>query len=342
MPFPALLIGAAAIAGAVGIGKTIKAVSDNSDASDMNKRAKRIVSKASSDAGSARKDSNDSLEQLGQTKIKVISETVKPFISLFSLIKNVDFSECKGIKDANFILDKKDISDLKKLSEFATNLATGSVTGSIAGAATAFGAYSAVGLFGTAGTGAAISGLSGAAATNATLAWLGGGTLASGGLGIAGGTAVLGGLVAAPALLVLGCVLGSKASENLDNARSNLAEAKSYREEMENLCTICTEISQTALFFKNTIEQFNQVIGGGNKYLKNVIDNHGTNWCDYNIEDKKVIATIAKNIQAISVLLNTPILNRDGSPSKEAQKSVIISKINQKCGSIMLAEHKDS
>ena len=47
----------------------------------------------------------------------------------------------------------------------------------------------------TAGTGTAISSLSGAAATNATLAWLGGGTLASGGGGMAAGAFVLGGVV---------------------------------------------------------------------------------------------------------------------------------------------------
>ena len=45
---------------------------------------------------------------------------------------------------------------------------------------------------GTASTGTAISSLSGVAARNATLAWLGGGTLAAGGLGIAGGAIVLG------------------------------------------------------------------------------------------------------------------------------------------------------
>ena len=45
---------------------------------------------------------------------------------------------------------------------------------------------------GTASTGAAISTLSGAAATKATLAWLGGGTLAVGGLGVAGGVVALG------------------------------------------------------------------------------------------------------------------------------------------------------
>lgn len=46
--------------------------------------------------------------------------------------------------------------------------------------------------FGVASTGTAISALSGAAATNAALAWLGGGTLALGGGGMAAGEAILG------------------------------------------------------------------------------------------------------------------------------------------------------
>lgn len=47
-------------------------------------------------------------------------------------------------------------------------------------------------VIGTASTGTAVSALSGIAATNAALAWLGGGTLAAGGAGIAGGSVILG------------------------------------------------------------------------------------------------------------------------------------------------------
>jgi hypothetical protein len=58
--------------------------------------------------------------------------------------------------------------------------------------------------FGVAGTGAAISTLSGAAARNATLAWLGGGSLASGGGGMALGSMVLGGLNIGLTVLAVG------------------------------------------------------------------------------------------------------------------------------------------
>lgn len=68
------------------------------------------------------------------------------------------------------------------------------------GAAEAAGTFTLVGALGTASTGVAISSLSGAAATTSTLAALGGGSLASGGLGMLGGICALGGIFAAGAI----------------------------------------------------------------------------------------------------------------------------------------------
>ncbi|MGB9578301.1 MAG: hypothetical protein ACPL3S_03425, partial [Halothiobacillaceae bacterium] len=72
----------------------------------------------------------------------------------------------------------------------------------------------------------AIGSLSGAAATKATLAWLGGGALSAGGLGVAGGTYVLGGLVAGPALAIAGFAMASKAEEAVTKAEEYAAEVK--------------------------------------------------------------------------------------------------------------------
>ncbi len=68
------------------------------------------------------------------------------------------------------------------------------------GGIAAMGAFTAVGIFGTASTGTAIGSLTGIYASNATLAWFGGGALAAGGGGMAAGTLVLGSIVAAPIL----------------------------------------------------------------------------------------------------------------------------------------------
>lgn len=98
------------------------------------------------------------------------------------------------------------------------SVAGGAVKGLSAGFALGGMSASGVMAFGTASTGTAISGLSGAAATNATLAWLGGGSLASGGLGMAGGAAVVGGIVAAPAMLLAGLAYANRAEKRLTQA----------------------------------------------------------------------------------------------------------------------------
>lgn len=61
-----------------------------------------------------------------------------------------------------------------------------------AGATAVVGTYATVGALGTASTGTALSTLHGAVATKATMAAIGGGSLATGGLGIVGGVCVLG------------------------------------------------------------------------------------------------------------------------------------------------------
>ena len=89
----------------------------------------------------------------------------------------------------------------------------------ITGVAAGQGALGFATSVGVASTGTAISGLSGAAAWNATLAWLGGGSLAAGGGGMALGTLVLGGVTVGPALMVGGFVLAGKGEEALTKAR---------------------------------------------------------------------------------------------------------------------------
>lgn len=88
------------------------------------------------------------------------------------------------------------------LGDIAARLGFSYAGSSAMGAGVSAGAYAAASAFGTASTGAAISGLAGAAARNATLAWLGGGSLASGGGGIAAGVASLAGIALAPLAII--------------------------------------------------------------------------------------------------------------------------------------------
>ena len=83
-------------------------------------------------------------------------------------------------------------------------------------------AWTLVGAFGTASTGAAIGGLSGAAATGATAAWFGGGSLATGGLGVAAAPFVLSGIgiVAGGGVLLTAVALAARKRNASKEARN--------------------------------------------------------------------------------------------------------------------------
>jgi len=72
----------------------------------------------------------------------------------------------------------------------------------------------------TSSTGTAIAGLSGAALESATLAWLGGGSLAAGGGGIAAGTFVLAGVAIAPGVFIAGLTLKMQGDKALTEVAS--------------------------------------------------------------------------------------------------------------------------
>lgn len=92
------------------------------------------------------------------------------------------------------------------------------------GAAAYAGIPAAVGALGTASTGTAIGTLSGAARASATLAWLGGGSLASGGGGIALGVTALNVVTAEPTLLIGGLVLNGEGEKALTRAAACAAD----------------------------------------------------------------------------------------------------------------------
>ncbi len=123
-------------------------------------------------------------------------------------------------------------------SETANRQAIAGAVGAGAGAAATVGAMSAIAAWGTASTGTAISSLGGAAATNASLAWLGGGSLASGGGGVALGSAVLSGSVLAVAVVAVIAVdkCFELVDENAERYRLEcLAKAYSKDEEMDKI-----------------------------------------------------------------------------------------------------------
>lgn len=323
MAIPLLVWMGIAAASAIGGGTTIKAAVDTKDAKKTNEKARDMSKKAAKKAEQSRTACTAAIERLGSEKLSMLRECVEPFISTFEKIHNIQLSDTPGMDELRkFRIDKTSIGELKKLSNMAGTLAGAAGGGAAAGALTAIGAYSAATTLATASTGTAIASLSGAAATNATLAWFGGGSLAAGGLGMAGGAAVLGGLVAAPALAVMGCIISAKASKNKDEAYSNLAKAREYKEEMKTLRTLCDGIRDRADMFTQLLKELRSEFVPLNNQLARIVSLSGTDFSRYSREEKNTVAASLAMAQAVKAVLDTPILSQDGKLTSESGKII--------------------
>lgn len=173
---------------------------------------------------------NQTLETVISTKVT----SVKALNKISKISKNL-----KG-KDREFIYRSigKDFEtvDFDQIDTTlnAAQIAMNTTTGVSSGIGTALGAWALVSTFGTASTGTAIASLSGAAGVNATLAWLGGGSLAAGGGGIAAGSAVLGGLVAIPSLAIAGIFSHVQANKKIKEIESQMSKIIKTMDQMQN------------------------------------------------------------------------------------------------------------
>lgn len=321
MPLPLLLLGLGAAA--VGVGKSIKAGIDQHDANETNEVARLKIERVTKEVKTFQENSGKAVNSLGESKIYILENSINPFVESFEKLHNVELTESVGLNELKkFAIDKASFSELKELGSMAAGLTGGIASGAALGAITAFGAYGAAMTFGAASTGTAIATLSGAAATNATLAFLGGGATAVGGLGIAGGTAVLGGLVAGPALAVLGFVVGAKASANRDKAYENYSEAKKFEEEMKTVKSLCKGIRLRANMFERALIKLDSIFKPLVYKLEDIIETSGTDFAKYDNEEKMVVAASMSLAGAVKAVLDTPILNEDGSLTDGAEKVI--------------------
>ena len=313
MPIP--FLGILAVAGGlIGAGKVIDSMDTMDRAKSINREAKRIAEKASEKRDDAREATNKALAKLGKTKISIMAGNISRFAENYSRIKNIRLKDSAGLKElVDFDPNGKDFLEMKNAGFEAKELAAGGVGSIAVGALTAAGAYSAVGMLGAASTGTAISALSGAAATNATLAWLGGGALSIGGGGMALGTVVLGGLVAAPALIVAGLFMGSKADEALSKAKSQRDEARKYKQDVDNLCTVMEAISERANQIRILLEDLDDEFDSLVNKMIDIIEVSGNDWQQYSKDEKIFIGIVINVAKTIKTVIDTPLLTEDGT-----------------------------
>lgn len=225
MPLPFILGGLAVASVATGVKKSYDGYQDKSQAEDILKQAKEVYELTQSRVETSQEKSMASLEKLGNLYL-AIGQDFNEFKTLAqSLIEQIE-------KKNNIHLDvnipKLVQAKIESISLNSAAFAGKMAGGAVAGAAAAYAVYGGVMSLAAASTGTAISSLSGVAAYNATLAAIGGGSIASGGFGMAVGAKILGGVVAAPIALAAGFAYASYGAEALKKAKESLKEAQNY------------------------------------------------------------------------------------------------------------------
>ncbi len=322
MPLPFILAGAAVIAGGFGVKKGFDAKSDFDEAQSINARAQRIFDEAKSDLEKTRQRAQSAMEHLGETKFRIYENSIIPFSETFDKIKNINFQDSNLANAGNLpAVSREEMNTMHEQSLELKDAFSGGVTALGSGGLAGLAAYGGVMTLGTASTGTAIGALSGVAATNATLAWLGGGSLAAGGLGMAGGMAVLGGIVAGPVLAVGGMFLASKAEAAKEDAYANHSKAELAAEEMKT-AGVATEgiqrrFEEIDVVLTKLESIFNPLLQSLTELVESCQD-----YSQYSQDNKKGIFITASLAKTIKNILEAPILSKDGTVTRESREAI--------------------
>ena len=245
--------------------------------------------------------SGEGLLEERQNSIALISEIEELINTIAQRPKSFDVSlEEIKIEKGKF-QSALDFANLERenLKNGAKGMGIGvAVGGAVAGLAPTTALWIAT-TFGTASTGTAISALSGAAATNAALAWLGGGTLASGGGGMLAGQALLAlagpigwGVTAGGVLL--GIFLIIKKKFKIQGEKKE--EIKRIKQFTESLQEVRLKIEQIKV---QTVSIHNLLL----KQLEDCLEFANVDYSTITSQDKKRLGTLVNNTTSLSLLL---------------------------------------
>lgn len=289
MPLPFIIGGLAAAAGIAGVGSGISGGLKMKDAKDTMDIAKRKQERAVEKFTKHNDETTKFMDELGKQELNVI----KSFDEFSDTIEKI-----QGRPDfEKYSLDGVDLpkymaEELKEASAGAAVLLGGlggAVAGTAGGYAAAGAATTAVMTFGAASTGTAISGLSGVAATNATLAAIGGGSLASGGGGMALGASILGGATLGVGLLVGGVIFNAVGGSLSDKADEAYDQACRTEKEVNNIVAYLKELTNAANKFKQSLTVIQGEYISRLDRLNYIVNSmRKTQWDEFTAEEKQM------------------------------------------------------
>lgn len=339
MPLPLIpiLLGGAALATAgYGVKKAFDAYDSSQIAESYHEKAKEEYNQTEEEVKPKRERAQDRFELLGHLQADIVRNGLQRYADI------IDKLNIKDNVDLQDVVGKETLDGVANIQQSIVSLETalgGLASGAFAGALTGFGMYGGVGWLASASTGTAIASLSGAAATNATLAWLGGGSLAAGGLGMAGGTMVLGGIVAAPVIAVMGSVFAAKAEEKKYDAYAYYDSVQAICESMRAEGLVWEQISNKTKEKRELLKKLDKEFATQLDEVEDIIANKGSTDIknSWNNDEHRDLTTLMQLAEAIVTAINAPIMNDEDRLTKkliECQKECekLMKEIQRKWG----------
>lgn len=299
MPFP-FIFGAVAAVGAVQAASGMLSIKK---AEQIGKRAQKQYELAVNRLKADWEATNQLAQKYGQLQLDVNKRTIGRFVALIKQRVQRD-RQCEAQFLAGLRISAKQFKQYQAVALKAEDFFAGGATATLAGVAASQGVVALVGLFGTASTGTAISSLGGAAAWNATLAWLGGGSLAAGGGGMALGTLVLGGIAVGSALMVGGFFIAGKGEEALRKAQEYEIEINTAITTIKAEQDFLKQVRQRLIKLTELLRDLN------NRAIKSLNELESQPF--ENNRDASKLQQVALLIKTIKKIQNTPVLNKQG------------------------------
>lgn len=289
MPLPLILGGAAAVAGALGVGSAVHGGVKMKEANDLMKQADRKHKDNIARFEKENRDTTQAMDRLGKKELEIL-DSFRKFSDIFERIQNRP--EFAAYERENVKIPAYNGEELKQVSVGAGVLLGGlggAAFGTAGGFAAAGATTAAVMALGTASTGTAIASLSGVAATNATLAALGGGAIATGGGGMALGSTILGATTLGAGILVGGIIFnitGAKLSEKAEDAYQQMKKAE---REINTICSYLRKLHTSAFKFEKTLETVRKIYDRHLQMLGDlVVINGKTDWNEFSEREKNM------------------------------------------------------
>lgn len=227
------------------------------------------------------------MDVLGRTELDIL-KSFGDFSTIFETLR--DKPEFKYKHDIGVQLPALKLEEIKEVSIGAVallNLLKSGAAGVAGGFAAAGVVPAAIMAVGSASTGTTIATLSGQAATNAILAWLGGGSLASGGGGMALGLVVLNVSTLGVGLLIGGIIFnisGSSLSKQVDEARE---QVKIETASVDKICSYLQEVSASATKYCNAISKVRTIYMKELRQLRRTVNVLGkTSYLNFTDEER--------------------------------------------------------